>query len=128
MRCLAHAHIGCTCGWDHKALLRRLPDSLLTKQLGRMQSLAKLVSTRAVPLRPTSASHRLRPTVCIPQSASYSLHPTVCALQSASYSLHPTVCPLQSASHSLRTTVYIPPSARLRAADPAAAWTSSCSH
>lgn len=44
VRCLAHAHIGCTCGWDHKTLLLRLPDHYLMQQLSRMQSLARLVS------------------------------------------------------------------------------------
>ena len=40
-----HAHIGCTCGWEHKTLLLRLRDHVLTQQLGHMQRLAKLVGS-----------------------------------------------------------------------------------
>jgi hypothetical protein len=43
LRCLAHSHIGCTCSWQLKSLLQRLPDAELLHARREMTDLAAKV-------------------------------------------------------------------------------------
>jgi len=43
LRCLAHAHIGCTCAWGHKSLLQRLPDPALLHTRRELKDIAQQV-------------------------------------------------------------------------------------
>lgn len=43
LRCLAHSHIGCTCSWQLKSLLQRLPDAELLQARRAMNDLAAKV-------------------------------------------------------------------------------------
>lgn len=49
LRCLAHSHIGCTCSWQLKSLLQRLPDADLLRARREMNDLAAKV--QSFPLR-----------------------------------------------------------------------------
>ena len=45
LRCLAHSHIGCTCSWQLKSLLQRLPDAELLRARREMNDLAAKVQS-----------------------------------------------------------------------------------
>lgn len=77
-RCLAHAHIGCTCEWDRKCLLLRLPLTGLTQRLKLLEKIiAQDEGVKALLPRRWSGSCKAPTTAAATAAAAHHARPSV---------------------------------------------------